>query len=155
LPDGVTLDQFLSGATGDPVDVYLQRLGLFGNEIANYKAGKVTDWSKLIFRNGVRQDYTASLSGRSETVSYYFSGNFTKNQNLIQGGDYNNARFRVNLEGKAAKFLTLGVNAQFAARDESNSSNPFGLTGYDLHEADWGQIINSSPYGDVIMLMEA
>jgi TonB-linked SusC/RagA family outer membrane protein len=149
LPNGVTVDQFLSGATGDPVDVYLQRLGLFGNEIANYKAGKVTDWSKLIFRNGVRQDYTASLSGRSETVSYYFSGNFTNNQNLIQGGDYNNTRFRVNLEGKAAKFLTIGVNAQYAVRDESNLSNPFNVAGYDLHQADWGQIINSSPYGDV------
>ncbi|MBB5394155.1 SusC/RagA family TonB-linked outer membrane protein [Mucilaginibacter sp. AK015] len=149
LPEGVTLDQFLSGATGDPVDVYLQRLGLFANEIANYKAGKVTDWSKLIFRNGLRQDYTASLSGRSETVSYYFSGNFTNNENLIQGGDYNNTRFRVNLEGKAAKFLTVGVNAQFSMRDESHSANPFGLSGYDLNQADWGQIINSSPYGDV------
>ncbi|MFD0765179.1 SusC/RagA family TonB-linked outer membrane protein [Mucilaginibacter lutimaris] len=149
LPAGVTLDQFLSGATGDPVDIYLQRLGLFPNEIANYKAGKVTDWSKLIFRNGVRQDYTASLSGKTDRVSYYFSGNFTKNQNLIQGGDYNNTRFRVNLEGKAAKFLTVGVNANYAVRDESHSSNPFNLSGFDLNEADWGQIINSSPYGDV------
>jgi TonB-linked SusC/RagA family outer membrane protein len=149
LPDGVTVDQFLSGSTGDPVDVYLQRLGLFANEIANYKAGKVTDWSKLIFRNGLRQDYTASLSGRSETVSYYFSGNFTNNENLIKGGDYNNTRFRANIEGKAAKFLTIGINAQYSVRDESHSSNPFNISGYDLNEADWGQIINSSPYGDV------
>ncbi|OOQ56670.1 SusC/RagA family TonB-linked outer membrane protein [Mucilaginibacter pedocola] len=149
LPEGVTVDQFMSGSTGDPVDVYLQRLGLFPNEITNYKNNKVTDWSKLIFRNGVRQDYTASLSGRSETVSYYFSGNYTRNENLIKGGDYNNTRFRANLEGKAAKFLTIGLNAQFAVRDESHSANPFNLAGYDLNEADWGQIINSSPYGDV------
>ncbi|MET3981083.1 TonB-linked SusC/RagA family outer membrane protein [Mucilaginibacter sp. UYP25] len=149
LPSGVTLDQFLSGATGDPVDIYLQRLGLFPNEITNYKAGKVTDWSKLIFRDGIRQDYTASLSGKTDKVSYYFSGNFTKNQNLIHGGDYNNTRFRVNLEGKAASFLTVGVNAQYAVRDESHSSNPFNVSGYDLNEADWGQIIQSSPYGDV------
>ncbi|MCO5934185.1 SusC/RagA family TonB-linked outer membrane protein [Mucilaginibacter sp. RB4R14] len=149
LPSGVTLDQYLSGATGDPVNVYLQRLGLVPSEITNYKAGKVTDWSKLIFRDGIRQDYTASLSGKSDKVSYYFSGNFTKNQNLIQGGDYNNTRFRVNLEGKAASFLTVGVNAQYAVRDESHSSNPFNVAGYDLNEADWGQIIQSSPYGDV------
>lgn len=149
LPSGVTVDQFLSGATGDPVTVYLQRLGLFQNEIDNYKKGKVTDWSKLIFRNGVHQDYTASLSGRGENVSYYLSGNFTKNQNLIQGGQYNDNRFRVNLEGKAAKFLTIGVNAQFANRNEGASAGSLSGQSIDRTEADWTQIINSSPYGDM------
>ncbi|MFA6085904.1 SusC/RagA family TonB-linked outer membrane protein [Mucilaginibacter sp.] len=149
LPEGVTLAQFMNGATGDPTTVWLQRLGLFNNEIANYQAGKVTDWSKLIFRNGFRQDYTASLSGKTDNFSYYMSGNYTKNQNLIQGGQYTDGRFRVNLEGKAAKFLTIGLNAQFASRDESASSNPFGNPAVDNYEADWNQIINSSPYGDV------
>ncbi|AYL96609.1 SusC/RagA family TonB-linked outer membrane protein [Mucilaginibacter celer] len=156
LPDGVTLQQFLNGATGDPTTIWLQRLGLFPNEIANYQAGKVTDWSKLIFRNGFRQDYTASLSGSSETVKYYISGNYVKNQNLIQGGQYSDGRIRVNLEGKAAKFLTIGVNAQFGSRDEgatiqTNTYNniPMSNQAIDATEADWGQIINSSPYGDV------
>ncbi|WP_374951578.1 SusC/RagA family TonB-linked outer membrane protein, partial [Mucilaginibacter sp.] len=149
LPAGITLPQFLNGATGDPTTIWLQRLGLFNNEIANYQNNKVTDWSKLIFRNGYRQDYTASLSGRSDNFSYYMSGNYTKNQNLIQGGQYTDGRFRVNLEGKAAKFLTIGINAQFASRDESAASNPFGNPAVDNYEADWGQIINSSPYGDV------
>jgi TonB-dependent starch-binding outer membrane protein SusC len=147
LPDGVTLAQFMGSSTGDPVTVWLQRVGLFANEITNFQDGKVTNWSDLVFRNGIRQDYTASLSGRSEKVSYYMSGNYVKNENLIKGGDYRNARFRVNLEGKAASFLTIGVNAQFASRDESNASTLGG--GGDGHEADWGQIINSSPYGDV------
>jgi TonB-linked SusC/RagA family outer membrane protein len=149
LPAGVTVDQFLNGATGDPTTVWLQRLGLFPNEIANYQAGKVTDWSKLIFRNGFRQDYTASLSGRSDNVSYYMSGNYTKNQNLIKGGDYTDGRFRLNLEGKVAKFLTVGANAQFASRNEGDSSTPLSGQAIDGHEADWTQIINSSPYGDV------
>jgi TonB-linked SusC/RagA family outer membrane protein len=147
LPQGVTVAQFMNGATGDPVTVWLQRVGLFANEISNYQAGKVTDWSKLVFRNGIRQDYTASLSGRSDKVSYYMSGNYTKNENLIKGGDYRNARFRVNLEGKAANFLTVGINSQFSSRDESNATT-LGGDG-NGHEADWGQIINSSPYGDV------
>jgi TonB-linked SusC/RagA family outer membrane protein len=147
LPEGVTLTQYMGSSTGDPVNVYLQRVGLFANEISNYQAGKVTNWSDLVFRNGIRQDYTASLSGRSEKVSYYMSGNYTKNENLIKGGDYRNARFRVNLEGKASSFLTVGINAQFASRDESDASTLGG--GGDGHEADWGQIGNSSPYGDV------
>lgn len=149
LPDGVTLAQFLNGATGDPTTIWLQRLGLFPNEIANYQAGKMTDWSKLLFRNGFRQDYTASFSGSSETVKYYVSGNYIKNQNLIQGGQYTDGRIRVNLEGKAAKFLTVGVNAQFASRDEGAASGSLSGQSIDATEADWTQIINSSPYGDM------
>ncbi|MDT3402101.1 SusC/RagA family TonB-linked outer membrane protein [Mucilaginibacter terrae] len=152
LPEGVSLAQFMGTSTGDPTTVWLTRLGLFNNEINNYKNGKVTDWSKLIFRNGIRQDYTASLSGASESVKYYISGNYTKNQNLINGGYFKDGRIRVNLEGKAAKFLTIGANSQFSSRDESaltTDSNPLGLGALDRHEADWGQIINSSPYGDV------
>lgn len=137
LPDGVTLAQFLNGSAADPVNLWLTRIGLVGNEITNYNAGKVTDWTKLVFRTGKRQDYTGSLSGKTDNISYYMSGNFTRNQNEIVGDQYTNYRFRVNLEGKASKFLTLGINAQYALRDEGGNA------------ADWKQIINSSPYGDV------
>jgi TonB-linked SusC/RagA family outer membrane protein len=136
LPEGVTLAQFMGTSTGDPTTVWLQRLGLQNNEIANYNNGKTTDWADLVFRTGLRQDYNASLSGRNDNVSYYMSGNYTKNQNLIEGGEYKNYRVRVNLEGKASKFLTFGMSTQFANRDEGGN------------QADWTQIINSSPYGD-------
>ncbi len=38
------MDQWLDGKTGDPVDVWLDRLGLVANEKANYYAGKTVDW---------------------------------------------------------------------------------------------------------------
>jgi TonB-linked SusC/RagA family outer membrane protein len=138
LPAGVTVAQWmaLTGATGDPVDQWLQRLGLVANERTNYFAGKTEDWAKDVFRNGLRQDYTASLSGKKEDMSYYMSANYTDNQNIIAGAEYKNYRFRVNLDGQASKFLTFGVNAQFASRDESPIA------------ADWTQIVNNSPYGD-------
>jgi len=137
LPADYPLTTWLNGATGDPVDIWLSRLGLFPNERANYMAGKTIDWAKEVFRTGYRQDHTVSMSGRKDEVSYYMSMAYTKNQNLIQGGDYSNVRGRVNLEGQASKFLTLGINAQYAVRDES------------AIEADWTQIVNNSPYGDM------
>lgn len=137
LPAGVTLAQFMGAATGDPTTTWLSRIGLQPDEIANYKSGNVTDWTKLVFRNGKRQDYTASLSGKNDNISYYMSGNFTRNQNEIVGDQYTNYRFRVNVEGKAGKYVTLGINAQYAQRDEGGNA------------ADWKQIINSSPYGNV------
>ncbi|MGN8067636.1 SusC/RagA family TonB-linked outer membrane protein [Mucilaginibacter sp. SG564] len=138
LPAGVTVDQWmaLTGATGDPVDQWLSRLGLVPNERANYVADKTIDWADLVFRKGFRQDHTVSMSGKKDEVNYYMSLNYTKNQNLIQGGQFSNVRARMNLEGQAGKFLTLGMNAQYAVRNEG------------AIEADWTQITNNSPYGD-------
>jgi TonB-linked SusC/RagA family outer membrane protein len=136
LPAGVTLDQFLNGQTGDPVDLWLNRLGLTANEKANYLAGRTVDWYKDIFRTGQRQDHTLSMSGKKEELTYYMSLGYQKNENLIKGGDFSTIRARINLEGQAARFLTVGMNLQLADRDEG------------AIEADWTQLTNLSPYGD-------
>ena len=137
LPAGVTLTQWLNGqTTTNPTDLWLTRLGLVANERANYVAGKEIDWYDLLFRTGQRQDHTVSIAGRKEEVNYYMSLGYLKNENLIEGGEFSTFRGRVNLEAKAAKFLTLGLNLQYAARDEG------------AIEADWAQLTNLSPYGD-------
>lgn len=138
LPDSVSVDEWMArtNASGDPVEQWLSRLGLVANEIANYKAGKTIDWANAVFRKGLRQDHTISLSGRKDETVYYMSLNFTDNQNLIEGGEYKNVRARLNLESAATKWLTVGMNVQFARRDEG------------AIEADWTQITNNSPYGD-------
>lgn len=137
LPAGVTLTQWLNGqTTTNPTDLWLTRLGLLGNEKANYFAGKTEDWYDRLFRTGLRQDHTLSMSGRKEDMSYYMSVGYLKNENIIEGGQFSTFRTRVNLEGKAAKFLTLGLNLQYADRDEGSI------------EADWKQLPDLSPYGD-------
>lgn len=155
LPADVSVAQWmaLTKATGDPVDQWLSRLGLVANERANYAAGKTVDWFDKVFRNGFRQDHTLSMSGKREDVNYYMSLNYTKNQNLIAAGDYSNIRARLNLEGQATKFLTIGINAQYAVRDESNipaRDNQGNIDRSHTIEADWNQITNNSPYGDFL-----
>jgi TonB-linked SusC/RagA family outer membrane protein len=141
LPEGVTLTQWLNGqTTTNPTDLWLSRLGLVANEKANYLAGKTVDWYDKLFRTGLRQDHTLSLAGRKEEVTYYMSLGYLKNQSVIDGGEFSTFRSRINLEGKAAKFLTLGMNLQYADRDEGSI------------EADWGQLTNLSPYGDMYEL---
>lgn len=138
LSPGVTLTQWLNGqTTSDPVDLWLNRLGLVANEKANYFAGRETDWYDKIFRTGQRQDHTLSVSGSKEEFNYYMSIGYQKNENIVDNGQFSTVRFRTNLESQVAKFLTIGANIQFADRDES------------AIEADWGQLINLSPYGDM------
>lgn len=137
LPEGITLDQWKATKTGDPMDIWLDRLGLLANERANYYDGKTVNWFDEIFRTGMRQDHTLSMGGKKNEVSYYMSLGYLKNENLIEGGEFSTFRARVNLEGQAAKFLTVGLNLQYADRDEG------------AIEADWSQLVNLSPYGDM------
>lgn len=137
LPAGVTMEQWLNGKAGDPTDIWLDRLGLLANEKANYYAGKTENWYDRIFRTGMRQDHTLSMGGKKNEVSYYMSLGYQKNENLIEGGEFSTFRARVNLEGQAAKFLTVGMNLQYADRDEG------------AIEAAWNQLVNLSPYGDM------
>jgi hypothetical protein len=136
----VTLAQWFAydntPVTADPVETWLNRLKMFPVEIANYKAGRSTNWEDLIYQNGFRQDHTIGLSGKKDEVSYYLSLGYTDNKGLTVGDQYKNARTRLNLEGKAADFATFGVNFQYASRDES------------AVPIDFGQIRNASPLGE-------
>lgn len=106
-----------------------RRLRMTNTEIANYMAGRTVDWEDLTLRTALRQDYTVSVSGKKDEMSYYSSINYVKNESNNRGGKYSAIRARVNLENKVQKFLTYGVNAQFTSRDESNmyESGQIGL----------------------------
>ena len=101
------------------VDAWLSGLRLTGLEIENYKAGKSIDWEDQIFHTGLRQDYNLSLSGKRDDFSYYWSLGYMKNESLTVGDEFSTIRSRVNIEGKPAKFLKIGMNTQFSYRDES------------------------------------
>ena len=137
LPAGVTMDQWMDGRSGDPTDIWLDRLGLRPIEIQNYKAGKTIDWYDKMFQKGIRHDHTVSLSGKKDEVSYYMSLGYTDNEGVIVGDKFKTLRARLNLEGKVTSFFTAGINMQFADRDESQVP------------VNWGQMVNASPYGEI------
>ncbi|MDF2192855.1 SusC/RagA family TonB-linked outer membrane protein [Paraflavitalea sp. CAU 1676] len=137
LPAGITMTQWRDGRTGDSIDIWLDRLGLKPVEIANYKKGETTNWYDMMFQRGLRQDHTVSLAGKKDEFSYYWSLGYTDNEGIIVGDRFKTFRTRINLEGRIAKYLTTGLNLQFADRDESQVP------------VNWGQMVNASPYGEV------
>lgn len=121
--DSQYLDQWMAYHSTTPdnlVDAWLSGLRLTGLEIENYKAGRSIDWEDYIFHNGPRQDYNISLSGKKEDFSYYWSLGYMSNESLVKGDEFSTIRSRVNIEGKPARFLKVGLNAQFSYRDESS-----------------------------------
>ncbi len=137
LPSDVTEAMWRDGKTGDLTDIWLARIGFLPVEVANYKAGKTVNWNDMVFQNGLRQDHNISLSGKKDEVSYYGSVGYNKNEGVIVGDDFTTIRARLNVDANITKWLNVGINTQFANRDESNIN------------ADWGKIVSNSPYGSI------
>lgn len=123
LPDDKTLNT-----------TWLTRLNLKNIEIEHYLNGIETDWDDVVYQTGLQQDYTASISNRTENMSYYWSLGYADREGVAVGDRYRNFRTRLNLESKVTSFLTVGLNAQFATR----------LGGYLV--ADVGAREGNSPY---------
>ncbi len=138
LPSNITTAQWLGSDKGDPVDVWLNRIKLFPVEVANYKAGKTTNWEDILINdNAIQQDHTIGISGSTPNTSYYMSLGYLTNEGLSVGDFFKTIRARVNLENKITKFLSVGLNIQFGNRDES--SIPIDL----------GNVIRTTPYGQL------
>ena len=140
LPASFTQAQWLAldGSTGDPTTVWLNRNEFKPIEITNYLAGKQLDWQKLIYnQNAMQHDHTVSISQRKEDYNYYVSLGYLENQGLTNGDVYKTIRLRTNLESTVAKYLTVGVNMQFADRNES--AVPLSLN----------DVLNSTPWGSI------
>jgi len=122
LPADITIDQWAAydgSSPADPITVWLQRLNMQPVEIENYKAGRTVNWYDMMFQQGFRQDHTVSLSARNEQMSYYMSLGYLKNDGVVVDDEFSTVRTRINVEGKVNNYLSIGMNTQFAVRDES------------------------------------
>ncbi len=116
------------------VTTWLQRLNFKNIEIQNYLAGIETDWDDYYFPTGLQQDYTASISNRTDNLSYYWSIGYADRDGIVAGDWYKTFRTRLNLESKVTDFLTIGLNSSFTTIDESDLA------------ADTDQREHNSPY---------
>lgn len=153
LPAGVTMDQWREGLGGEPVDIWLSRIGLRPLEIENYKAGRSIDWADEIYQTALRQDHNFSVSGRTNTFSYFVSLGYNNNEGVLVGDQFKTIRNRINIDADVTDWLKIGVNSQFARRDESNvnagtniqSISPWG----SMYEDD-GETLRLSPVDDLV-----
>lgn len=137
LPSSISVADWAAydgSSPDDPITVWLQRLNMQPIEIENYKAGRSVNWYDMVFQNGFRQDHTVSLSARNESMSYYMSLGYLKNKGVVVDDEFSTVRTRINVEGKVNRFLSIGMNTQFAVRDES------------AVPVSWSQIRSLSPW---------
>ncbi|MCK9342720.1 MAG: TonB-dependent receptor [Massilibacteroides sp.] len=107
-----------SATDEDMMRTWASRLDLKAPIIENFIAGNETDWKDKVFQTGLQQDYTVSLSNRTDNMSYYWSLGYTNREGVVVGDAYETYRSRLNLESKVTSFLKVGLNTSFASRDD-------------------------------------
>lgn len=119
--DWYNYDQKVPVTSVTPEDLtrsWLARLNFTSPEIDNYLGGITTDWTDKVFQLGLQQDYSVSISNKTEDMSYYWSIGYADREGIITGERFTTFRTRLNLESKITDFLSVGLNSNFSTRNE-------------------------------------
>jgi TonB-linked SusC/RagA family outer membrane protein len=108
-------------------------------EVANYNAGKETDWLDEISQTGIAQDHNVSLSGGTDNMKYFVSGEYLNQKGILKGYQYQRFSFRMNMDINVTDYLTIGTNAYVAAHNKDGGRVNFL---YGLAMSPYGQLYN-------------
>ena len=70
-----------------------------------------SDWQDAAFKTGWLQNHTISITGGSDKIHYFISGNYLKNPGIMENSGYDRYSARVNLDAEVKEWFTIGVNA--------------------------------------------
>ena len=69
-----------------------------------------TDWKDAAFQNGLSQSHSVAVSGGSDKVRYYLSGNYTTQVGIVKGDKYDRLGVKANVNVQATDWLKVGMN---------------------------------------------
>ena len=95
---------------------------LSSRELEAWNDGQWVNWLDEISRKGVGQKYDLSVSGRAERVNYYVSGDYTRQQGIRKGDDYEKAGAMGKIDFNITDWLTVGAKANFLASNSWGQS---------------------------------
>jgi TonB-linked SusC/RagA family outer membrane protein len=97
--------------------------GMLGaRELEAWNDGKWVNWLDEISRTGVGQKYDLSVSGGSDRVNYYASGDYTRQQGIRKGDDYEKFGAMLKMDFRVTDWLSLGTKVNFLASNSWGQS---------------------------------
>jgi TonB-linked SusC/RagA family outer membrane protein len=94
--------------------------------------GEGVDWQDEIFENAPIMSHQVAAAGGTNRMTYYFSGNYFRQQGVLPKSDFNRLTVRTNNDYQLTPRLTLGHNINFSY---TSGQVPPGVLGV-LYRAD-------------------
>lgn len=145
--DQATIDRIIARKNGE---IGLEIPISYANNKFSYGQGNGdTDWYKVHYKDwAMSQEHSISLSGGTDRLSYYISGNFMDQEGLIRYADDNYYRYTINgkLTAKINKYISLSYNTKWF---RTNYESPSYLTGLFFHNVlrRWPNYVAIDPNG--------
>ena len=90
----------------------------YANEMDNYKAGRQIDWVyDEASQTGIITDHNVSISGGSEKVRYYISGDYMNQKGVLKGYNYQRYTLRTNIDADVTDYLNIGTNTSITSHN--------------------------------------
>ncbi|UMB61929.1 TonB-dependent receptor [Lutibacter sp. A80] len=90
-----------------------------GNLVSSTKKWE-TDWADYLFNDAaVRQEHALSISGGSESTSYYVGANYLNQEGSIETSEFERISTRVNLDTKVNDWLNVGFNTSYSTSTQN------------------------------------
>lgn len=134
-------------------------------DLEAYKNGtKGINWTDLLTRTGITQDYRLAISGGNEKVKYLISGNVLDQEAITIMCDYKRYGIRANIDSEVKPWLTISakLNASSLHKHNEGGANWLHVTNFSpimelkdpetgVYNTDPYNMIGSSPYGEMIV----
>ena len=134
-------------------------------DLEAYKNGtKGINWTDLLTRTGITQDYRLAISGGNEKVKYLISGNVLDQEAITIMSDYKRYGIRANIDSEVKLWLTISakLNASSLHKHNEGGANWLHVTNFSptmelkdpetgVYNTDPYNMIGSSPYGEMIV----
>ncbi len=91
-------------------------------ELEAWNDGQWVNWLEEISRKGVGQKYDLSVSGGSDRVNYYASTDYTRQQGIRKGDDYEKFGAMLKMDFRVTDWLSLGAKVNFLASNSWGQS---------------------------------
>ena len=74
---------------------------------------KADDWADEVYRKGIRQEYTMTIAGAQEKMSFFSSMSYLNNQGITEKSDHERLAARLKADYQATNWLKIGANMSY------------------------------------------
>jgi TonB-dependent starch-binding outer membrane protein SusC len=93
------------------------------NSINAGNYGEGTNWFNEVTRIAVNNNYNLNISGGTQNVKYFISGNYLKQEGVILANDLTRFAFRSNIDVKVTDKIRFGLNLSPSRTDQNRSAD--------------------------------
>jgi TonB-linked SusC/RagA family outer membrane protein len=96
-------------------------------ELESIALGRSTDYVAGLMRQGNIQSHQVGVSGGNDKTTFFVSGNYFKDVGVIKNQDFSRYTFRINLDHKITKNISIGTSTLFTMSERNGENfNPIG-----------------------------